>query len=55
MWMYKVCKIHKNNKTYTIVGRYEDKRDAKRAAEQARFFDHREHKFIVKRYSEKEF
>lgn len=51
MWIYKVCKQHKKSKTYTIFGRYTDKKEAEEAAKQAAFFDHHEHKFTVKRFS----
>lgn len=51
MWLYKVCKQHKKSKTYTLIGRYTDKRNAEHAAELAAFFDHYEHKFTVKRFS----
>ena len=50
MWLYKVCKIHENKKTYTVVGRFEDKADAENARRQAEFFD-RSHEYKVKRFS----
>lgn len=51
MWRYKVCL--KNKIGYTVVGRYDSKRDAENAAEEFKFFNHGT--YFVKRYSEKEF
>lgn len=51
MWLYKVCKHHKNSKTYTITGRFTSKKDAEYAAECQRFIDHHQHKITVKRFS----
>lgn len=55
MWMYKVCKMHKKFKAYCVIARYADKREAENSAREFALFDHYEHRFFVKRYSEKEF
>lgn len=47
--------MHKKFKAYTVVARYANKREAENFARESSLFDHYEHKFIVKRYSEKEF
>ena len=52
-WKYKVCKLHHNKKTYTVVDRQEDKEEA--VTSLRGFLSHdRSHKYIIKRYSDKE-
>ena len=50
MWRYKVCL--KNKIGYTVVARYDSKKDAENAAINFKFLNHGT--YFVKRYSEKE-
>ena len=51
MWRYKVCL--KNKIGYTVVARYDSKKDAENAAINFKFLNHGT--YFIKRYSEKEF
>ena len=50
MWRYKVCLKQKIG--YTVVARYDDKKDAENAAINFKFLNYGT--YFVKRYSEKE-
>ena len=52
-WKYKVCKRHENKKTYTVVSRHDNRREAELSKRDFSAFD-RDSRYFIKRYSDKE-
>ena len=52
-WKYKVCKLHQNKKTYTVVSRHYSRIEAEISKRGFSAFG-RDKTYFIKRYSDKE-